>query len=156
MYETPFLDANFATFALFACALGAAMYAERESRAPKRVWLRILTIAFHATVLTTLARQAYDVMVHTAFAGFAVTLTMTLYAAALIGFGIRERNGLLRVMGVILFFITVAKVFSIDLSGVDVVVRFFSFLGLGLALVVMALIYQRAVARVAHAEEEAR
>jgi len=154
-YETPFLNANFATFALFAFALGAAVFAERASRAPKRNWLSVLRIALHATAVTTLARQAYDLTAHTAFGGLAVTLTMTLYAAALIGFGIRRRSGLLRVMGVILFFVTVVKVFSVDLSGVDVVVRFFSFLGLGLALVVMALIYQRAVARVARAEEEA-
>jgi uncharacterized membrane protein len=153
-YERPFLDANFATFALFACALGAAVFAERASRAPKQIWLRLLTIAFHATTVTTLARQAYDLTAESAFPGFAVTLTMTLYAAALIAFGIRRRSGLLRVMGVVLFFITVVKVFSIDLSGVDAVVRFFSFLGLGLALVVMALIYQRAVARVANAEEK--
>jgi uncharacterized membrane protein len=155
-YERPFLDANFATFALFALALGAAAFAERASRAPKRGWLRILTIALHATAVTTLARQAYDLTVRSAFGGFAVTLTLTLYAAALIGFGIRGKSGLLRVMGVVLFLITVVKVFSVDLSGVDVVVRFFSFLGLGLALVVMALVYQRAVARVAHGDEEAR
>jgi uncharacterized membrane protein len=155
-YETPFLNANFATFALFALALGAAVFAERTSRAPKRGWLTVLTIALHATAVTTLARQAYDLTVDTAFGGFAVTVTMTLYAAALIGFGIRAKSGLLRVMGVSLFFITVLKVFSVDLSGVDVVVRFFSFLGLGLALVVMALIYQRAVARATHVEEAPR
>jgi uncharacterized membrane protein len=155
-YETPFLNANFATFALFASALEAALFAERASRAPKRIWLNALAIAFHATAVTALARQAYDLAAPTAFAGLAVTVTMTLYAAGLIAFGIRSASGLLRVAGVVLFFITVVKVFSVDLSGVDVVVRFFSFLGLGLALVVMALIYQRAVARVTHVEEEAR
>jgi uncharacterized membrane protein len=154
-YETPFVNANFATLALFAAALGAALFAERTSRAPKRNWLNLLTIALHATAVTALARQAYDLCAHTAFEGLAVTVTMTLYAAALIAFGIRGKSGLLRVTGVVLFFITVVKVFSVDLAGVDVVVRFFSFLGLGLALVVMALIYQRAVARTAHAEGDA-
>jgi hypothetical protein len=154
-YETPFLNANFATFALFALALGAAAFAERSSARPKRGWLGLLTVALHATAVTTLARQAYDLTAPSAFAEFAVTLTMTLYGAALIAYGIRRRSGLLRIAGVVLLFVTVLKVFSVDLAGVDVVVRFFSFLGLGLALVVMALIYQRAVARVARVEDEA-
>jgi uncharacterized membrane protein len=53
----------------------------------------------------------------------------------------------LRVLGAILFFITTCKLFIVDLSGVDAVVRFVSFVALGGVLVGMALVYRRSIQR---------
>jgi len=141
----PFLNASFAEYVLIAIALFAAIELERRGGTPPVAWLGILRGALQATIAFTLAVQAFAVISADEPRSLLITLLWTIDAALLIAGGLRTRRGLLRGMGVALFVIVVFKVFLVDLSGVDAVVRFLSFLGVGLALVAVANRYNRAL-----------
>ncbi len=143
--EPPFFNASFALLAVVALSLAAASWCERRAGARREFWSMVLRGFLHATASFALAREVYLSVPRGEFGNLAVTLFLTLYAAGLLAFGIRGRNAALRVFGVLLFFITTCKIFTVDLSGVDAGVRFISFLALGGVLVVMALVYRRSI-----------
>jgi uncharacterized membrane protein len=66
-----------------------------------------------------------------------------LLAAALMGAGAWLRVRLLRLMGLSMMALVVAKVFVVDMSGLDGLWRVLSFLGLGLALIGLGAAYRR-------------
>ena len=66
-----------------------------------------------------------------------------LYSAVLIGVGIAFKSALLRYMGLALLFITVIKLFLVDLSGLDAIYRVISFVGLGIILLLLSFVYQK-------------
>lgn len=70
-----------------------------------------------------------------------------LYALSLLLIGVVRRGRALRLIGLAFLLLTVAKVFLVDLSSLVGVYRVLSFLGLGIALVLVSLLYQRFLAR---------
>ena len=70
-----------------------------------------------------------------------------LYALALLGLGIWRRLQPLRFASLAVLLLTVAKVFLYDLSALEGFYRILSFLGLGLSLILVSLLYQRFVFR---------
>lgn len=70
-----------------------------------------------------------------------------LYALALLVIGLWRRARPLRLLSLGFLVLTVAKVFLYDLAQLEDIARVFSFLGLGVSLLLVSLLYQRFVAR---------
>jgi uncharacterized membrane protein len=66
-----------------------------------------------------------------------------LYSVLLMVAGIWRRKQGLRIMAMILFGITILKIFIYDLSFLETLYRIFSFIGLGLILLAVSYLYQR-------------
>ncbi len=80
-----------------------------------------------------------------------------LYSISLMGIGIWRRVRSLRVMAIALFGATILKIFIYDLSFLETLYRIFSFIGLGVVLLVVSYLYQhyKDVIFLEHPEEEA-
>jgi uncharacterized membrane protein len=57
--------------------------------------------------------------------------------------GIWKRARILRVVAMVLFGITILKIFIYDLSFLETLYRIFSFIGLGVILLAVSYLYQR-------------
>ncbi|MDN4593409.1 DUF2339 domain-containing protein [Polycladomyces subterraneus] len=66
-----------------------------------------------------------------------------LYSIALMVIGIIRRVQTVRMASIVLFGITILKIFILDLSFLDTLYRIFSFIGLGLILLSVSFVYQR-------------
>jgi hypothetical protein len=152
--DVDFFNPTFVTFGGIALAFAAAVEFERRAGQANATWLAVIRSALHAVAVFVLANQAYTILPSGARAELGATAVLTLYAIALIAAGVRLGRGLLRALGAILFLIVVGKIFLVDLSGVDEFVRFLSFLGVGAALVGVALWYQRGLARATESPKE--
>ncbi len=84
---------------------------------------------------------------YSADARFAASLMLsfvwTLCAAAFIGVGLRRNYPPIRYLAIVLFGITVVKVFLVDLSVLGGIYRILGFMGVGLALLAVSFLYQR-------------
>ncbi len=75
--------------------------------------------------------------------GWSYSAAMTLYAAGLLVFGALRRSDILRRAGFAVLLLAIGKVFIVDLAGLDGLWRATAFLGLGAAIVGVAILYQR-------------
>jgi len=66
-----------------------------------------------------------------------------LYSIALMVIGIIRRVQAVRITSIVLFGITILKIFILDLSFLDTLYRIFAFIGLGLILLAVSFVYQR-------------
>jgi hypothetical protein len=66
-----------------------------------------------------------------------------IYSIILMGIGIWRRTQRLRIISIILFGVTILKIFVYDLSFLETLYRIFSFVGLGLILLATSYLYQR-------------
>jgi len=66
-----------------------------------------------------------------------------LYSIVLMVVGIWRWMATLRIMAIILFGVAIAKIFIYDLSFLETLYRIFSFIGLGVILLVVSYLYQR-------------
>jgi uncharacterized membrane protein len=76
---------------------------------------------------------------------YAYSVVWLLYALALLGLGIAFTQAFLRYASLAILVIVVLKVFLLDMSDLTGLLRVASFLGLGLSLVGIGLVYQRFV-----------
>jgi uncharacterized membrane protein len=76
---------------------------------------------------------------------YAYSAAWLLFGLALLALGIWRRVPALRHAGMIMVCLVVAKVFLIDMSGLTGLLRVFSFLGLGAALIGLGYSYRRFV-----------
>jgi len=80
---------------------------------------------------------------------FARDLTLSLawgvYALALLGLGLWRRSRGLRLLSLAFLLLTTAKVFLYDLANLTGLYRILSFVGLGVSLILVSLVYQRFV-----------
>ena len=74
---------------------------------------------------------------------YAYSIVWLLFGVALLALGFLRRAAALRHAGMILVCIVVAKVFLIDMAGLTGLLRVFSFLGLGAALIGLGYAYRR-------------
>jgi uncharacterized membrane protein len=72
-----------------------------------------------------------------------LSITWALYGTALIVIGINRRYAPLRYLAIALLAITIGKVFLYDMSVLGGIYRIVGFIGLGLALLLGAWLYQR-------------
>ena len=84
---------------------------------------------------------------YSADARFAASLMLsfvwTICAAAFIAVGLRRNYAPIRYLAIVLFAITVVKVFLVDLSVLGGIYRILGFMGVGLALLAVSFLYQR-------------
>jgi uncharacterized membrane protein len=84
---------------------------------------------------------------YSADARFAASLMLsfvwTLCAAAFIAVGLHRNYAPIRYLAIVLFGITVVKVFLVDLSVLGGIYRILGFMGVGLALLAVSFLYQR-------------
>lgn len=74
---------------------------------------------------------------------YAYSIAWLLFGVALLALGFLRQAGALRHAGMVLVCIVVAKVFLIDMAGLQGLLRVFSFLGLGAALIGLGYTYRR-------------
>src|SRR6185369_10407743 len=74
---------------------------------------------------------------------YAYSIVWLLFGVALLALGFLRQTAALRHAGMILVCIVVAKVFLIDMAGLQGLLRVFSFLGLGAALIGLGYAYRR-------------
>ena len=74
---------------------------------------------------------------------YAYSIVWLLFGVALLALGFARRAAALRHAGMVLVCIVVAKVFLIDMAGLQGLLRVFSFLGLGAALIGLGYAYRR-------------
>lgn len=77
----------------------------------------------------------------------AISVTWGLFAMVLVVVGLRKRYAPIRYFAILVFIVTIAKVFFIDLANLDKVYRVISIIGLGVILLVTSYLYQRARGR---------
>jgi uncharacterized membrane protein len=79
-------------------------------------------------------------------AQFAMSIAWTAYATALFGLGMRRGSALLLRQGLVLFALTILKVFMIDLGNLDVAWRIGSFVVIGIVCLGVSAWYMRSQA----------
>ncbi len=143
-------------FVVYLGALGFAFsrYAANELTRTERNWGRVAIVVWNVVALTALSRECVDLVGGPkGFDGlsneaqFGLSAIWTIYASALFGVGLARRLPMLRWMGLILFGVTIVKVFLVDLAALIVMYRILSFFVLGVVLVTVSTWYQRTMVR---------
>ena len=116
--------------------------------------IAFLSIAANFFALRALTFEFWDYLGHghvtrdhSLAQNLSISILWTVYAAALIVFGLLLRSGLLRWQALVLLGIVVAKVFFLDLSSLDRAYRIASFFILGMVLLAVSFAYQRKQSR---------
>lgn len=78
---------------------------------------------------------------------YAYSIVWLVFGAALLLAGIARRSAVLRYASLAVLVLVVGKVFLVDMSGLTGLLRVFSFLGLGVALLALGFLYRRYVFR---------
>lgn len=97
-------------------------------------FLKFINIAANVLVILGSIRIA---------SGFVLSGFWSIYAFALLNIGVLLRKRSIRLQGLVLFVITIIKVFTFDISNLDTLYRFISFLILGLILIITSLFYSK-------------
>jgi uncharacterized membrane protein len=132
----------------------ALAWLHRARRSPEHSYARtIATLIVGASVATvillTAQNQSYWYIqgasnADATFAGrLVLSLTWALYAGALIAIGVRRAYPPIRYVAMVLFGITVVKVFVADLSGLEGIYRVLGLLAVGTILLLASFLYQR-------------
>jgi len=150
-----------AGFALWLAGAGYALYLHRASTdANGRALHALARFGFDVVAVVALSRAALDLLGGPAWdsaipsrAQFGVSIVWTAFATGLFGYGLRKRLPAMRWEALALFGLTILKVFSVDLSSVDLEYRVGSFVVLGGVLFAVSAWYTRAMAKDAKASE---
>ena len=146
--------------ALWLACAGAVLFARRnaERNPSTAVFFDAARIGFDFVAVVALTRVCFDILGGSptfdnisSSAQFAISFIWTAYAAGLFLYGLRRRLGLLRWEALALFGCTILKVFSTDLSSVQLEWRVLSFIVLGAVLFGISAMYTRAMAKTAEA-----
>jgi uncharacterized membrane protein len=135
--------------AIFCLAL--ARRAEREPNYGRLVALALrgVTLVLLFSLVTLEVRQAFQGPVLTqawsAAERYSYSLAWIVFATALLVIGIARRSQGPRYASLAVMMVAVAKVFLYDTGNVTDLLRVFSYLGLGLSLLLLAWLYQRFV-----------
>jgi uncharacterized membrane protein len=161
-WHLPLFNQTFAAFAVFVAALwyAARLYAhpgkidERERRAV--LTAIIIAANFYAIAALSLEATGYFEKLIRAGAladadtrdlrlaqGLSLSLVWTLYGGAMLLYGHRRSNRLLRIMALLLLTATAFKVFFLDLAVLEKFYRIVSFLVLGAILLAVSFLYQQ-------------
>lgn len=144
----------------FVIAVAALAFARAQLRdltanaAAIRGWGGVLNVAANVLALAGISRILLD-----AFGGptwnvavpgvvqVGISFAWMVYATALFGLGLARRNALFQRQGLVLLAVVIFKVFTIDLSNVDVAWRIISFVVLGIVCMGISAWYMRVRAR---------
>ncbi len=156
------VPANFRLFVNEPTALGVLLIAlcyglawlHRANRSPEHTYARtiaglVVSASVATAILLTAQNHAYWEIqgasnADATFAGqLALSLTWAGYAAVLIVIGIRRGYRPIRYTAIVLFGLTVVKVFVADLSGLEGIYRVLGLLVVGTILLLVSFLYQR-------------
>jgi uncharacterized membrane protein len=148
--DEPFAVALFLTLVLYAVAWAYRRH-DVEALPEKRNGMTLAVIGASALLVVALSAESqlyWDLRGDfSADARFASSLMLsfvwTLCASAFIAVGLRRNYAPIRYLAILLFGITVVKVFLVDLSVLGGIYRILGFIGVGLALVAVSFFYQR-------------
>jgi len=102
----------------------------------------LLTMEINAFFLLRAARSGAATTAELA-RQVAISVTWAAYAAGLVGAGFQRRYAPIRYLAIVLFGLTLLKVFTVDLSRLDSIYRIVSSVGLGVLLVAASYLYHR-------------
>ena len=133
---------------------------DRDADHHRRLAIATTVVAANALMLVTLSTEIHafweireDTVRFASSAGLVrqmmLSATWGAYAAALTAVGIRRRYAPVRYLAIVVFGITVLKVFIVDFSQLDSVYRIVSSIALGLLLMGASYLYQRSDERLA-------
>jgi uncharacterized membrane protein len=111
----------------------------------------VLTLAFLMAFISLTIRHAYhgDLLSHdegmTSLELYTYSLVWLLTGIAILAYGIVKDNHIIRMASFAVISLTVLKVFLIDAGNLEGLYRVFSFLGLGVSLMVLSYFYSRFV-----------
>ncbi len=132
---------------------GAARYADPVGRALtgsagvvllfvlSQAWTRYLNVAIKDMRRPTQSAQASELRWRMQLG---LSILWTVYAAATLAWGFLRRSVALRYAALCLFGLTIVKVFFVDMASVKTVYRMLSLLVLGVVLLLVGLLYQKA------------
>ena len=135
---------------------GAARYADPVGRALSGVagvvllfvlsqaWTRYLNVAIKDISGPSRSAQASELRWRMQLG---LSMLWTLYAAATLAWGFLRRSVALRYAALFLFGLTIVKVFFVDMASVKTAYRMLSLLVLGVVLLLVGLLYQKASSR---------
>jgi uncharacterized membrane protein len=116
----------------------------KEDGGAEGMGLAVLVAQFVSVALLTHEVRAFFAVRQLLFQRELMTsVTWGLYATALILVGLYRRYAPIRYFGIVLFAITIVKVFFGDLAGLQQIYRVLSFIGLGVLLLLTSYLYQR-------------
>jgi uncharacterized membrane protein len=140
--------------ACFGVALAAARGGRTSIAGPERAEIALVAVAINVYALIALSAEFWDYFGQGGAAmnallarHLALSILWTVYATALIVFGVQQRSALMRWQGLALFGLVVSKVFLYDLSFLERAYRILSFLVLGAVLLAVSFFYQRRLDR---------
>ncbi len=164
---TPIFNERFGTylFAIAVCAFVAWLvaHAEEPEGAPENTWRTIAGAAGLAVNVLILLAVGWEIhaywwylrwhlgyrgdwrLMHDyqMYAQFTYSAFFMLFGAALLALGFWRRAAFLRWQGLVLLAVSIAKVFTVDVSALSQGYRILSFLGLGALLLAVSFVYQR-------------
>jgi uncharacterized membrane protein len=73
----------------------------------------------------------------------ALSIVWALYSIILMAIGIFRKYGAVRLMSIIIFIVTILKVFVLDMAGLETIYRIISFIVLGIILMLAAFLYNK-------------
>lgn len=149
--DEPFAVGMFLVLVLYAVAWVYRRH-DRESLFEKDSGMTLAVLSGSTLLVIALSAESqlyWDLRGdYSADARFASSLMLsfvwTICAAAFIAVGLRRSYAPIRYLAILLFGITVVKVFLVDLSVLGGIYRILGFMGVGLALLVVSFLYQRA------------
>lgn len=72
-----------------------------------------------------------------------ISIVWALYSIVLMAIGIFKKYGAVRLMSIVIFIITILKVFVLDMAGLETIYRIISFIVLGIILMLAAFLYNK-------------
>jgi uncharacterized membrane protein len=133
---------------------GALAYGERNTRPrPYVLASAVLSLLLQWAYVALEIRRIFHGPVLTLRLGFtqgeqwSYSVALLAIGIVLLGFGIMRDNRFARIASAVYLVLAVLKVFIIDLSNLEGVMRALSFIGLGLVLIGIGLVYQRFLVR---------
>lgn len=133
--------------------LGAVTYQVHQTGRQLGLWksfgqwlvlfTHFLVLVFLSNELSTFLTMAMEVKTDSLVHRVGYSIMWALYALGLIFLGFRKQSKLLRVAGIILFGLTLVKIFLVDLIDISTESRIFLFVAVGILLLVTSYLYQK-------------
>ena len=161
-WHLPLVNQTFAAFVAFVAALwyAARLYTRsgKIDEAERRSVVNVIIVTANLYAIVALSLEAtgyYEKLIRAgALAdtdtrdlrlaqGLSLSLVWTLYGGAMLLYGHRRANRLLRIMALLLLTGTAFKVFFLDLAALEKFYRIVSFLVLGAILLAVSFLYQQ-------------
>ncbi|MFT4875662.1 MAG: putative membrane protein [Bacteroidia bacterium] len=114
-------------------------------------------VAFHISLLWILSSELLSIMSLGGVANnykLGLSILWGVYSLTLVAYGIYKNNAFLRVGAIILFGVTLVKLFFYDISHLDTIAKTIVFVSLGILLLIISYLYNRFKNEISNTEDE--